>query len=93
MHSKTLMGLLGLGVAASLTIAVPAAATTEQAPSSLCGGEHDKKKDVKKPAPGDDKKPANPANAGGLCGGEDHQKKKDVKKPAPGDDKTPQNPA
>jgi hypothetical protein len=73
-----------LFAAAGLLLAGSASADHAGAPSALCG-DHEKKKDVKKP---EEKKP-NPASAEGLCG--DHEKKKDVKKPDK--DKKGPNPA
>jgi hypothetical protein len=59
MHSKHFSVVLALG--AAVLFAMPVAASSSSFPA--CGGDHEnkKKKDVKKPAPGDDKKPANPA--------------------------------
>ncbi|MCC6903801.1 MAG: hypothetical protein IT377_32840 [Polyangiaceae bacterium] len=56
-----LIGALAIAVAAGLTFTVPAAAATDT--SSLCGGDNNKKKEVKKPAPApqDPKAPQNPA--------------------------------
>ena len=60
MHSNAILRYtFALLLGAGLAVAVPATASAAQAPTALCGG--NKKKDVKKPNPDDDQKPANPA--------------------------------